>query len=124
MAQDWEDAPANYGDLEVGDLDEAIRVLEEADYQANAEEELREQAIETRARADPERFQTELEADRYAEYVAMGWRDPEPQDIGKVVFNRSHKRTDANLIRARATLREAYLSRHAGENGGTEQANI
>ena len=84
MVQDWEDAPANYGDLEVGELDEAIRVLEEADYQANAEEELRELAVETRARADPERFQTEQEAERYAEYVAMGWREPEPQDIGKV----------------------------------------
>ena len=79
--------------------------------------------IETRARSDPERFQTEQEADRYAEYVAMGWREPEPQVIGKVVFNRSHKRTDANLIRARATLREAYLSRHAREAGGAEQAN-
>ena len=65
-----------------------------------------------------------MEADRYAEYVAMGWREPEPQDIGKVVFNRSHKRTDANLIRARATLREAYLSRHAGEAGGAEQAML
>ena len=118
LAKDWEDAPANYGDLEVGELDEAIRVLEEADYQANAEEELRELNCETRARADPEIFQTEQEADRYAEYVAMGWREPEPQDIGKVVFNRNHKRTDANLIRARAILREAYLSRHAGEAGG------
>ena len=33
-----------------------------------------------------ERFQTEHDADRYAEYVAMGWREPEPQYIGKVVF--------------------------------------
>ena len=52
MVQDWEDAPANYGDLEVGKLDEAIGVLEEADYQANAEEELCEHAVGTRARAD------------------------------------------------------------------------
>ena len=36
--QDWEEAPATYGDLEVGKVDEANRVLEEADYQANAEE--------------------------------------------------------------------------------------
>ena len=36
--QDWEEAPAIYGDLEVGKVDEANRVLEEADYQANAEE--------------------------------------------------------------------------------------
>ena len=33
MVQDWEDAPANYGDLKVGESDEAVRVLEEADYQ-------------------------------------------------------------------------------------------
>ena len=74
-------------------------MLEEADYQANAEEE-RDYAINTRATANRERFQTEYAADRYAEYVAMGWREPEPQDIGKVVFNRSHRRTEANLIRA------------------------
>ena len=71
MVQDWEDAPANYGNLEVGELNEAIRVLEEVDYQANAEEELREQAVDTRARVDPERFQAEHEADRCAEYMAM-----------------------------------------------------
>ena len=124
LVQDWEDAPANYGDLEVGELDEAVRVLKEADYQANAEEELHEQAVETRARVDPERFQAEHEADRYAEYVAMGWREPEPQDIGKLVFNRSHKRTDANLVRAGAVIREAYLSKYAGGAGGAEQANI
>ena len=51
-------------------------------------------------------------------------RQPEPQDIGKVVFNRNHRRTDANLIRARAILREAYISRHAGDAGAVEQANI
>ena len=37
----------------------------------------------------------------------MGWRELEPQDIGKVIFNRSHKRTDANLVRAGAVIREA-----------------
>ena len=112
--QDWEEAPDSYGDLEVEEVNEAIRKLEEADYLANAEEE-RDYVINTRAMVNQERFQTEHEADCYAEYVAMGWREPEPQDIGKVVFNRSHRRTEANLIRARATLREAYLSRHAGE---------
>ena len=65
------------------EVNEAIRVLEEADYQANAEEE-RDCAINTRATVNQERFQTEHEADRYAEYVAMGWREPEPQDIGKL----------------------------------------
>ena len=79
-----EDVPDDYEDLEDVEVNEAIRVLEEADHQANAEE--RDSAIETRARVDQSRFQTELEADRYAEYVAMGWREPEPQDIGKVVF--------------------------------------
>ena len=45
--QNWEDC----GDLEVGEVDEAIRVLEEADYQANAEEE-RDYAVDTRARVN------------------------------------------------------------------------
>ncbi len=65
-----------------------------------------------------------MEADRYAEYVAMGWREPEPQDIGKVVFNRNHKRTEANLIRARQILRESYLERHGGGAAEEELANI
>ena len=73
---------------------------------------------------DPGRFQNEVEADRYAEYVAMGWREPEPQDIGKVVFNRNHKRTEANLIRARQILRESYLERHGGGVAEEELANI
>ena len=65
-----------------------------------------------------------MEADRYAEYVAIGWREPEPQDIGGVVFDRNHRRTEPNLIRARKILRESYLSRHGGGNGGEELANI
>ena len=80
--------------------------------------------IQERERVDPERFQNEIEADRYAEYVAMGWREPEPQDIGRVVFNRQHRRTEPNLIRARKILRESYLSRHGGRNEGEEPANI
>ena len=71
--QDWEEVPVDYGDLEVGEVDEAIRVLEEADYQANAEEEQCDHAIDTRARVDQERFQTEQEADRYAEYSIV-WK--------------------------------------------------
>ena len=54
----------------------------------------------------------------------MGWREPEPQDVGKVVFNRSLKRTDANLITAREILGNSYLSRHGDEAGGVEQANV
>ena len=46
---------------------------------------------------------------------AMGWREPEPQDIGKAVFNRNHKRTEANLIRARQILfEEAWRGREHG----------
>ena len=53
-----------------------------------------------------------MEADKYAEYVAMGWRELEPQDIGKEVFHRTFRRSEANLIRARKILRDSYLSRH------------
>ena len=113
MVQDWEDAPANYGDLKVGESDEAVRVFEEADYQ----EELREPAVDTRARGDPERSQ--------AEHEAMGWREPEPQDIGKVVFNRGLGGSTLTLF-ARELLytRGLYLPRHAGEVGGAEQTNM
>ena len=44
--------------------------------------------------------------------------------MGRVVFNRNFKRTDANLIRAREILRNSYLSRHGDEVGGAEQANV
>ena len=53
----------------------------------------------------------------------MGWREPEAQDVGKVVFDRSHRRTEANLIRAREILKKAFLSRHE-EGGEREAANI
>ena len=87
-------------------------------------EEPHDQGVEPRARANPQRFQTEQDADRYAVYVAMGWREPEPQDVGRVVFNRSFKKTDANLIIAREILRNSYLSRLGDEAGGVEQANV
>ena len=41
-----------------------------------------------------------------------------------MVFNRNHRRTEPNLIRARKILRESYLSRHGGSNDGEELANI
>ena len=53
----------------------------------------------------------------------MGWREPEVQDVGKVVFDRSHRRTEANLIRAREILKKAFLSRHE-EVAEREAANI
>ena len=112
------------GDDNVEEFDEATRLLEEADLQTNFEEEQRDERVRTRARVDPERFRNEMEADRYAEYVAMGWRELEPQDIGRVVFNRNHRRTEPNLIRARKILRESYLSRHGGSNDREEPANI
>ena len=51
----------------------------------------------------------------------MGWREPEPQDIGRVVFNRGFRRTEGNLIKAKETLRNSYLSRR---EANVEQANI
>ena len=38
--------------------------------------------------------------------------------------NRNHKRTEANLIRARQILRESYLERHGGAVAGEDLANI
>ena len=54
----------------------------------------------------------------------MGWREPEPQDIGRVVFNHNHKRTEANIIQARQILHESYLERHVGCGNMEELANI
>ena len=77
-------------------IDEAIRVLEEADFPL--EEEPSPGTMETRAQTNPDQFRVEQDAERYAEYVAMGWREPEAQDVGKVVFDRSHRRTEADEI--------------------------
>ena len=79
--------------------------------------------METRAQSNPDRFRVEQDAERYAEYIAMGWREPEAHDVGKVVFDRSHRRTEANLIRAREILKKAFLSRHE-EGADEEAANI
>ena len=54
----------------------------------------------------------------------MGWREPEPQDIGKVVFNRGFCCSERNLIRAKKVLRDADLSRHEGEAFNYAMANI
>ena len=102
-----------------GEMDDAIRVLELAE---EPYEDPRPGVVPTRSNTDRDRFEEELEADRYAEYVAMGWREPEHQDVGRVVFNRNFRRTDANLIRAREILKKAYLSRHGKEYN--EPANI
>ena len=38
----------------------------------------------TRSQTDENRFRLEQEdAYHYAEYVVIGWREPEPQDFGK-----------------------------------------
>ena len=112
-----------HGELDQGDdeLHEALRVLERAEEPDFAEEEPN---IVTRSRTDANRFQLEKDADHYAEYVAMGWREPEPQDIGKAVFNRGFRRSEANLIRAKKVLRDSYISRHEGEALNNEIANI
>jgi hypothetical protein len=69
----------------------------------------------------------EREADRYAEYVSMGWQEPEPEDRGKIVFGRSHRRTEANLARARDILKKAYTERKLRQEVGglaTELVNL
>ena len=109
---------------EVDDINEALRIIDDTALEDAFEEEREGAHIETRARTDPQRFQMEQDAERYAEYVAMGWREPEAQDIGKVVFNRAFKRTEGNLIKAREILRKSYLSRHAAEHVGGEMANV
>ena len=70
--------PELVGEDAIDEFNEAVRVLEEADHQANFEEEQHEDGVHTRFRVDPGSFQNEVEADRYADYVAMGWREPEP----------------------------------------------
>ena len=104
---------------DIDELGEALRVLENA---VNIEEEPDHGAISTRANTNPERFRAEEEADKYAGYVAMGWREPEVQDVGKVVFNKSHRRTEGNVIRAKEILRNSYLSRE--EQSTTQRLQI
>ena len=48
----------------------------------------------------------------------MGWREPEPKDVGKVVFNRNFKRTQANLIRAREILYATLMYLDAASKHG------
>jgi len=63
---------------------------------------------------DQDRLELEREADKYAEYVVMGWRTPEAGDEQVAVFNRSHQRSEVNLMRARETLKKAYMDRYGG----------
>ena len=46
-------------------------MLEEDELQIDFKEEPHAQGVETRTRADPNRFQIEHDADRYAEYVNL-----------------------------------------------------
>ena len=111
--QDQDELQEAYGDINADEFNEAIRIVEEADHQAIIEEEPIEGAIVTRSRANPQRFQLEQDADRYVEYVAMGWREPEPQDIGRVVFNRGFRRTEGRAISSRQERRYETLTFHA-----------
>ena len=60
MEDDYGDVPEHLGEDDIEEVDEAIRVLEKADLQANFEEEQREEGVHTRARVNPERFQKEV----------------------------------------------------------------
>ena len=52
---------------------------------------------------EPQRFRLQHDADRCAEYVAMGWRETEPQDMGRV-FCRTEKAISLRRGRFYATL--------------------
>ena len=54
-------------------IDDTIRTLEEDELPA--EEEPTPGAMVTRVQTNPDHFRVEQDAERYAEYVAMGWRD-------------------------------------------------
>ena len=63
------------------ELHEALRILESAEEPNFVEEEPN---AMTRSQTDENRFRLEQEdAYHYAEYVVIGWREPEPQDFGK-----------------------------------------
>ena len=66
----------------------------------------------TRAQSNPDRFRVEQDAERFAEYVVTGWREPAAQDVGTMEFNRTHRRSEANLVKAREILEKAFLSSH------------
>ena len=67
----------------------------------------------TRAQvSNRDELELERRAQLYGEWVAPGRQDPEPEDIGRVVFNRRHRRTEANVVRAQEVFRRAYLERY------------
>ena len=70
---------------------------------------------------DQERIELERQAEWYAERVIKGYLEPELGDVGKVVFDRKNRRTEANEIRAQEVLRKAYLERYGGGDP-TEEA--
>ena len=81
--------------------------------------------VQTRSAVkDRERLELERDAERYAEYVAMGWRKPELGDEELAVFDRKHRRTETNLAKAREQLRSAYLKRFGGDNVVEETVNM
>ena len=68
-----------------------------------------------------EELETERAAERYADDVVMGWREPELDDVGRVTFGAGNRRTDLNLARARGVLKKAYLERVATDVMGETQ---
>ena len=64
---------------------------------------------------DHDRLELERRAQLYGEWVASGRQEPEPEDVGKVVFDRKNRRTEAKVIQAQEVLRQAYLQRYGAD---------
>lgn len=62
--------------------------------------------------SDVDRRELEYRAAQYAERVVMGLQKPEPEDDGRVVFDRKHRRSEANVIKAQEVIKRAYLERY------------
>ena len=115
---------------EVAAIDDAPNELEGVDIEAVNEQPILthdsapRHSIHTRANvADSERLQLERNAEQYASNVVSGWQDPEPGDEGAANFNSGHKRSEANLYKAKETLRKAYLERYGGDENAQEAVN-
>jgi hypothetical protein len=82
------------------------------------------EGMTTRANVEDKRkLLLEREADKYAEYVAMGWKKPDEVDDHLSKFSRKHPRSEVNLFRAMNDLRNSYLRRYGKDEITTESVN-
>jgi hypothetical protein len=117
----------DFAAVDEAELDEALELLgarEEqelggallADERAEAEEHIDPaDIVAARTRNADGGRQLELAAEEYADRVVRGYQRAEPEDTGRVVFDKDFKRTERNEMRAREILRSAYMERYAEE---------